>query len=81
MRRCLIVVLAAMPAFAQSPAPFEVTEATIAQTHDAIKAGRLTCRQLVKRLLQSGKRARLQRYFDRALTHHALVSQTHPIGR
>ena len=29
------------------PAPFEVVEATIAQVHDAMKAGRLTCRELV----------------------------------
>src|SRR3984957_12958300 len=32
---------------AQSAAPFEVEEATIAQVHDAMKAGRLTCRALV----------------------------------
>ncbi len=29
------------------PAPFDVVEATIAQVHDAMKAGRLTCRELV----------------------------------
>jgi amidase len=33
--------------FAQSAAPFEVEEATISQVHDAMKAGRLTCRGLV----------------------------------
>ena len=32
---------------AQPPAPFEVEEATIAQVHEAMKAGRLTCRGLV----------------------------------
>lgn len=32
---------------AQKPAPFEVEEATIAQVHEAMKAGRLTCRELV----------------------------------
>ena len=32
---------------AQTPAPFEVEEATIAQVHDAMRAGRLTCRELV----------------------------------
>ena len=32
---------------AQTAAPFEVEEATIAQVHDAMRGGRLTCRQLV----------------------------------
>jgi amidase len=32
---------------AQTPAPFEVEEATIAQVHDAMRARRLTCRELV----------------------------------
>ena len=32
--------------------PFDVEEATIAQVHDAIKAGRLTCRALVDRYLE-----------------------------
>src|SRR5262249_5953188 len=32
---------------AQKPAPFEVEETTIAQVHEAMKAGRLTCRELV----------------------------------
>ena len=32
---------------AQVPPPFEVAEATIAQVHDAMRAGRLTCRGLV----------------------------------
>src|ERR1700732_3656329 len=32
---------------AQTAAPFEVEEATIAQVHDAMREGRLTCRQLV----------------------------------
>src|ERR1700722_17052628 len=32
---------------AQSTAPFEVEEATIAQVHDAMRAHRLTCRALV----------------------------------
>src|SRR5580698_7468511 len=33
---------------AQSPAPFEVEEATIAQVHDAMRERRLTCRVLVE---------------------------------
>jgi Asp-tRNA(Asn)/Glu-tRNA(Gln) amidotransferase A subunit family amidase len=33
---------------AQTAAPFEVEEATIAQVHDAMRAGRLTCRELVE---------------------------------
>jgi len=37
---------------AQPAAPFEVTEATIAQVHDAMKAGRLTCRELVHQYLR-----------------------------
>jgi amidase len=42
---CLFIAALALPA--QKPAPFEVVEATIAQVHDAMKAGRLTCRELV----------------------------------
>lgn len=37
---------------AQTPAPFEVHEATIAQIHSAMKAGRLTCRGLVEQYLR-----------------------------
>lgn len=37
---------------AQTPAPFEVHEATIAQIHDAMKAGRLTCKALVEQYLR-----------------------------
>jgi len=40
-------VLLTMPLGAQKAAPFEVEEATIAQVHEAMKAGRLTCRALV----------------------------------
>jgi amidase len=40
----------AIPLFAQ--APFEVEEATISQVHDAMKAGKLTCRALVARYLK-----------------------------
>jgi Asp-tRNA(Asn)/Glu-tRNA(Gln) amidotransferase A subunit family amidase len=37
---------------AQGPPIFEVVEATIAQVHDAMKAGRLTCRGLVEQYLK-----------------------------
>ncbi len=40
----------AIPLLAQ--APFEVEEATIAQVHDAMKAGKLTCRALVAQYLK-----------------------------
>ncbi len=50
-----ILITLAFPALAQKPAsseaPFEVEEATIAQVHDAMKSGRLTCRALVDRYL------------------------------
>ncbi len=45
-------MLAAAALLAQKPAPFEVEEATIAQVHDAMKAGRLTCRALVGQYLK-----------------------------
>ena len=37
---------------AQSPAPFEVLETTITQAHDAMRTGRLTCRELVRDYLK-----------------------------
>lgn len=37
---------------AQAPPPFEVHEASIAQIHGAMKAGRLTCRALVEQYLR-----------------------------
>jgi Asp-tRNA(Asn)/Glu-tRNA(Gln) amidotransferase A subunit family amidase len=40
----------AIPLFAQ--APFEVEEATISRVHDAMKAGKLTCRALVAQYLK-----------------------------
>jgi Asp-tRNA(Asn)/Glu-tRNA(Gln) amidotransferase A subunit family amidase len=43
-------LLLAVPLLAQST--FEVEEATIAQVHDARKAGRLTCRTLVDQYLK-----------------------------
>jgi Asp-tRNA(Asn)/Glu-tRNA(Gln) amidotransferase A subunit family amidase len=47
-----LFLAAASAAHAQQPAPFEVPEATIAQVHDAMKAGRLTCRALVAQYLK-----------------------------
>ena len=37
---------------AQAPPPFEVHEASIAQIHSAMKAGRITCRALVEQYLR-----------------------------
>src|SRR3954469_381431 len=59
MRNALWIVLAATVTIAASqqaptppPPPFRVEEATIAQIHDAMKAGRLTCRALVDTYLR-----------------------------
>ena len=41
------VLVSALLLPAQTAAPFEVEETTIAQVHDAMKAGRLTCAALV----------------------------------
>ena len=48
---CAVVCVVALPA-AQSAPAFEVHEATIAQIHDAMKAGRVTCRTLVEQYLR-----------------------------
>ncbi len=45
------MLAAALPS-AQTAPPFEVHEATIAQIHSAMKAGRLTCRGLVEQYLR-----------------------------
>src|SRR5215831_19341064 len=50
--RTLFLVLVAFLLHAQRPAPFEVEEATIAQVHDAIRAGRVTCHELVGQYLK-----------------------------
>ncbi len=47
IRLLLVLLSAAVLLPAQKPAPFDVVEATIAQVHDAMKAGRLTCHELV----------------------------------
>jgi amidase len=48
----LLSVMAVAHPGAQAPAPFEVHEASIAQIHEAMKAGRLTCRALVEQYLR-----------------------------
>jgi len=48
----LLVAGVAASLTAQSAPPFEVHEASIAQIHDAMKAGRLTCRALVEQYLR-----------------------------
>ncbi|HTW65651.1 MAG TPA: amidase family protein, partial [Bryobacteraceae bacterium] len=45
-RLCALMLFAAVLR-AQTAAPFEVEEATIAQVHAAMRARRLTCRELV----------------------------------
>ena len=52
MRSAGCLLLVSIPLLAQRPAPFEVEEATISQVHDAMKAGRLTCRALVGQYLK-----------------------------
>ena len=47
---CLLSAAVLLPA--QPAAPFDVVEATIAQVHDAMKAGHLSCRQLVAAYLR-----------------------------
>jgi amidase len=47
IRSIACLIIAASSLFAQTPPPFEVEEATIANVHDAMKAGRLTCVALV----------------------------------
>ena len=51
-RTLLFLFLIAATPTAQTPAPFRVEEATIAQIHDAMKATRLTCRSLVEQYLR-----------------------------
>ena len=46
------LVVSLVPLAAQPPAPFVVEEATIAQIHDAFRAGSLTCRALVSSYLR-----------------------------
>ena len=52
MRLALVVTIFTVSLAAQKPEPFEVEEATIAQVHQAMRAGRLTCRGLVDQYLK-----------------------------
>jgi len=53
MNRVLACIfVAAIPSLAQTPAPFEVEEATISQVHAAMRAGQVTCRALVGQYLK-----------------------------
>src|SRR5271154_5848512 len=52
LRLCSILFLALPFLAAQVSAQFEVEEATIAQVHEAMQAGRLTCRALVAQYLK-----------------------------
>jgi amidase len=47
-----VAVLAATTGGAQAPPPFEVVEASIADIHTALRAGRITCRALVEQYLR-----------------------------
>jgi amidase len=53
---------------AQTPVPFEVEETTIAQVHDAMRTGRLTCRGLVDLYLR-----RIQTYDKNGPAINAIV--------
>jgi amidase len=70
MRRLSACLLfAALPLAAQNAAPFEVEEATIAQVHAEMKAGRLTCRALVAQYLK-----RIQAYDKNGPAINAIVT-------
>ena len=51
-RTLLCLLLAASHLAGQTPAPFEVEEATISEVHAAFRSGRLTCRSLVDQYLR-----------------------------
>jgi Asp-tRNA(Asn)/Glu-tRNA(Gln) amidotransferase A subunit family amidase len=50
--RTLLLLLLPCGLLAQRPAPFEIEEATIAQVHEAMRAGHLTCHDLVAQYLK-----------------------------
>ncbi|MBZ5605605.1 MAG: amidase [Acidobacteriia bacterium] len=52
MRFASLLLISSVWLAAQKADPFDVEEATIAQVHDAMKAGRLTCRALVGQYLK-----------------------------
>lgn len=63
-----MLFLLAPLAYAQPTASFEVTEATIAEVHAAMKSGRLTCRDLVRHYLR-----RIEAYDQNGPALNALV--------
>jgi amidase len=63
-----LLLLGAATLAAQPAAPFAVEEATIAQVHEAMKAGRLTCRALVGQYLK-----RIQAYDKNGPALNAIV--------
>ncbi|HKF22646.1 MAG TPA: amidase family protein [Candidatus Angelobacter sp.] len=64
---CAFILLVGDVVYAQSRSKFEVTETTIAETQAAIRAGKVTCRQLVEAYL---KRIRA---YDQSTGLNALV--------
>src|SRR5689334_18693764 len=69
MRRfAALWLIAGVPLPAQPPASFEVEEATIAQVHDAMKSGHLTCRSLAGMYLK-----RIQAYDKNGPAINAIV--------
>src|SRR5215469_7292380 len=64
---CILTLVAGSPMKAQSQNQFEVTETTIAETQAAIRAGKVTCRQLVQAYL------RRIREYDQPMGLNALV--------
>jgi len=76
IRTLACLVLAALPLLAQKPAPFEVEEATISQVHDAMKAGRLTCRALVEQYLR-----RIDAYDKNGPAINAIVLMNPDVGK
>jgi Asp-tRNA(Asn)/Glu-tRNA(Gln) amidotransferase A subunit family amidase len=68
MVRLLLFLAAIGLCLAQTPAPFEVTEASIARIHAEMQAGRLTCRQLVSQYLR-----RIEAYDKNGPAINALV--------
>lgn len=65
-------VLVAPPAAAQTPPAFELVETTIAQIHEAIRAGSLSARELVERYI-----ARIDAY-DRTGPSLNAITRVHP---
>ncbi|MEP7346862.1 MAG: amidase family protein, partial [Gemmatimonadaceae bacterium] len=70
IRKLAIVVALLLPiaVTAQSPAPFRVEEATIADIHTAMRRGRLTCKTLVTAYLR-----RIERYDKKGPAINAII--------